>query len=730
VAPVTDQRSADKNSEPEEKAPEKSSEAERGTEPDAPAEPSTASPDKKSHKDSDSYAEDVRYVAQYVVNNHNDFHDAVTMGAMGVSVGHSGELPDNRRRRVTGRLADDEVAAVVSRFHAPDDVADLERTLRDKHVVVLEGGPGTGRRAASITLLRRVTTGRLVVLSPLTTVKELAERPFKAGRGYVIVDRASEKHSADTAVAWSNVREQVRESSAYLVVTTTAATTASVRQAVPHRRWCRPATGAVLRSQLLGLGYAEQAVDGLVAQLVEGLPEECPLARLVELAELVADGVAPADAVARVATNLAQDVAAWFAEDRTLHEIVEVLALCFVDRPDVRTFEKLVERLRDAVAGRLSKSRAKQLRQSVDPLADRGRWIDGHDLLGMREISRGPRSSSVVAFREPSCRGAVLRHLWRTQSSALWDAVAEWIDGLVVGGGEVGVARGLAELARIDYDEVERVYLERWSWGELALRGQTAAVLTYGCCCSPDNGLATVVLETVVRWAGEQDIDRRWTALVTLAGDLGICFPEIATNRIWQLISQSDDLSSSGAVALASLFATLVDASPDDAAIVLTLLERKVEKYGGGRVHQQMRAYELSRIRNLVMSATLAVLSAPGRTTGGSAVFEYLHRLPDKRPGVAALISELIRFRPYRRAALTALHRGLHSLRHISDEPRAEAGDFGASLSDAMSVEERREFTKDFTSIDRQLRAGTEDSPADVLIACLDALTATSHPED
>jgi hypothetical protein len=658
-----------------------------------------------------------------VVNNY--FVGDVSAGTIGLG---RGEASANRRRRATGKLTADEAAEVTNRYARPGCYAGAVSALMSKHVVVLEGPSGTGRRAGAVSLLREMTAGSLVSLSPLITVNELAERKYQGGTGYLVADRTTERHTADVGVSWSNVRDRVQESGAYLVVTTASVAAGAASRAVPHVPWERAPDHAVLQAQLLGLGYLAAGVDEVVDQLVTDLPQECPLARLVDLAELVGgEGVCPAEALARLGEKAGREVPSWFGRSPSLHEVLEVTALCFLEGVDLRTFEMLLGRLQGTAAARLPGQAAKALRKSVDPLGDRCGRVDGHDLIAMRDIRDGARISQVLVFREEAYRGAVLEQLWRSRPAKFWDSVAEWLDGVVADcDALLPVARGLAQFARVNYDEVEHLYLNRWSWGELGPRGKITAVYALWFASHIDQ-LAPPTLRTAVRWAADRDVDRRWTALVAFAGDLGVCYPTDAANRIWQLTAQSNDLCAEGCRALACLFATLADETPEAAHVVLTLLDLKTTKFGSSATSQsRMHASDLQRIRGLTMSAALAVLSASSTHTNRSAVFEYLHCCPDRTSLVTRIWAALLTFRPLRRDALVTLHRGLHQLRDISDEPLAAAAEIGAALSAALPVSERTAFADDFRVVDRQLRRGSTETPAEILLACLDAMTRST----
>jgi hypothetical protein len=631
------------------------------------------------------------------------------------------------RRAETGRLTEPEITAMTSRYAIPDCFEEAADLLRRDRVLVLEGPPGTGRRCGAINLLREVTGDRLIVLSPQVTLRELAEREYRAGCGYLVVDRRPDGNLANIDFTWANVSDQVREGPAYLVLTSTAVAVRAVDRAVRHVVWQRPPAAAVLRSQLIGRGYPRDAVDHVVARLLAQLPDTCPLARLIDLAELIGDGMEPEEAQRHWDRNAGREVQSWFAETPSHREIVEVAALGFLEGTDVRSFETLLGGLQQATVKRMAvpAKRARAIWQDENLFADRSTRADGAGLIGVEDRASHSGTTRTVVFKDQAYGRFVLDQLWRSRSTAFWDAIREWLDGIVARGVNISVAHGLAKLACASFDEVERSYLDPWSWGRAGWSGQVTSTYVLWYLCQLEE-LAPAALHTAVRWANGSDMDRRWTALVAFAGDLGICYPTDAANRLWQLTAQSNDLSAAGCTALGCLFATLVDESPDHASVVLNLLDRKMERFGTGHGGRRVYADNLVRMRSLTMSASLAVVAASSVRTRRSALFEYLPTHRDRLALTARICAGILRYRPLRRQALIALRRGLYALRDISDDPHAEARAFGAALSDALPPAERTPLRTDFSRIDEHLRRGKRESPAEVLLACLEAISANT----
>jgi hypothetical protein len=649
-------------------------------------------------------------------------------GVFGVQDGS--ERRAGGQRRVTGKLAADEIEAMVTRYAEPACFADAVAGLRKQNVIVVEGRPGSGRRAGAINVLRQVTSQALVVLSPSLSVRELAERKYDEGCGYLVVDRIRDRDRADLEFSWSNVREQVREAKAYLVITSSVVGTAAT-SAVPHVTWDRPPAEKVLRAQLAGT----EEPDAIVRELLVALTEDCSLANLAAVARMIReDGFAPAEALKRLHADAGREVRQWFAENPDHREVVAAAALCFLEGTDVRTFETMLDRLHEVMAEHVSGKRAKAtvLKKDADVFVERESRLHGTGLLDVRDVPWGAGTIQHVVFKDEAYRRHVLDELWRTRSIQFWDAIREWLAvAVAVDGDDIAVASGLAWLACSSVVEVERSFLEPWAEGIIGRPGQVTATYVLWYMCHRE-GLAPVALRTAVRWACATDVDRQWTAALAFGGELGMYFPSDAVNRLWQLLSRKTELWPVGCTALACLFATLSDDEHGDPSTVLNLLELKMSTFGTGAgrpdAKKPMPAAQLTRMRNLTMSACLSVFAINSIRTGRPAIFEHMFAHQERIQTIARIWAGLIIFRPLRWEAFRALRRGLHALRDISADPPATARMFGAALADALPPDERQLFKDEFLKVDERMRRGQKKPPAEVLLACLDAITVEIHP--
>jgi hypothetical protein len=677
----------------------------------------------------DSPKADKEEAERQVIQVNNHFYSGVNAegGTFGVQDG--GERRDGGRRRVTGKIREADIKEVVSRYAKPACFAEAVQKLRDQRVIVIEGRPDVGRRAGAINLLREVTSKNLVVLSPALTLRDLAEREYTEGYGYLVIDRMRDRNAADLEFTWSSVSEQVRDAKAFLVITSTFVGATVSSAAVPHVTWECPPAEDVLRAQLAG----QENLDAVVQELLTELPDECALARLVALARMMRDErLSPAEALKRLNENAGRDVREWFAGKPSHRAVVEVAALCFLEGTDVRTFEMLLGDLHESMARHVSGKRAKAAvsKKDADVFVEREARVDGSGLLDVRDVPSGVGTIRNVVFKDEAYRRFVLDELWRSRATLFWDAIREWLAVAVgVSGDDIAVASGLAWLACASVNEVERSFLEPWAAGLIGWPGQVTATYVLWYMCHRE-GLAPIALQTAVRWARDRDINRQWTAAVAFGGELGMCFPSDAINKLWQLTSQKTELWPTGCTALACLFATLSDDEYGDASTVLNLLDIKMATFGTGTGtgKKPMPAKQLLRMRSLTMSACLSVFAVNSIRNRHPAIFDYLYENPARTAMIARIWAGVIIFRPLRWEAFKALRRGLHALRDISNDPPATARAFGSALSEALPPHERLPFKNDFLRVDELLRRGHKESPAEVLLACLDAIAVKNHP--
>lgn len=605
--------------------------------------------------------------------------------------GHFGIAPDDSvLQPKTGRLDEPEIREAQKNFVPPDGFDHALDGLATDHAVVLDGRRGTGKRTGAICLLREVTSGPLFELSPISSLKYLAHRTYNAGNGYVVIDRKDAEQEADTDFNWHTVRDQVRDAKAWLVVTSPSAE-AHTSGSVTRVMWQQPDLRRLLTAWL-GTSCDIRSIE-------QGLPDEYTMTDLVNVLRDIASGADVESALKEFDLASLSEVRRWFDEDgeRTRRQILEVTAMSFLRGCKERTFESLLAQLADrlAVAMPVPATEDEGPRQPTDDVLPQRRYAMAGEgsLIGRRTVP-GNATRQVLGFRVDAYGRHVLAELWGRMEVAFWDAVRDWLHGIVATGHVsvttgygASIARGLVELAAVAFDEVRDSFLEPWST-DGAWTGRTAAAYVLWAMCY-DEAQAPVALRTAVRWAAFGNQQQRWTAALAFSGTLGIAYPGEAANRLWHLLAQSGSEHEAGMCsALATLFARLVGNS-SDASIVPVVLAERWRRFGPLGPGQRMRS--------LTISATAEVLCAHDPRTMRSAVFHYLHQRPDRIGEVAELWSAVLCHRPLRRRLLEALLDGLRDLDQISPKAEAEARALGEALATALPVDEQRPLTHDLT---------------------------------
>ncbi|WP_426509644.1 hypothetical protein ACPPVO_02260 [Dactylosporangium sp. McL0621] len=710
-------------------------------EPTEPAEPPADEPKETPDLDLGRVVEDrarathaeSEKIREQVSNVNMHFYSEVNATGAQFGVLDDGERRAGGQRKVTGKLSAAEIDAITSTYAEPECFPDTVAKLQQDRVVVIEGRPGLGRRAGAISLLRRVTRGEIVVLSPLNTPQQLAERVYEAAKGYLVLDQVRERGRADVEFSWSSLRQHVDAAKAFLVITNDYVGVAA--GSIARVPWSCPPVAEVLRAHLAGHPDLEQ----IVAAVLASLPEDASPAKVAALAARIRDeGLTVDEALRKQDESAQRQVREWFAGGPSQRELHAVTAACFLAGTDVRTYETLLELLHEIMAQRVEgrTARAELRRRDASIFGEREARLHDTSLIVMSDVPWRGGTIQRIEFKEPAYRRYVLAVLWRSQTIHFWNAVREWLDAAVAtdAGDVTAISSGLAWLACCSVDEVQRSYLDRWSTGAIGLPGQIMTAYVLWLLCHRD-GLEPVALETAVRWAQDKVAARRWTAAVALGGELGMYFPSDAVNRLWQLGSQTRDdvLFTVSCIAMANLFTTLRDDEHGDPSIVLGLLEKKMASFGTGDGRRPgkgpMPWTQLVHLRDLTMLMTLSVVRTRSFRTARPAIAEYLYTDQDRMEQIARIWAGVLVYRPLRWEAFAALRAALHALPDISKEPSETARAFGRALAAALPTSEREAFQDTFIRVDERIRKGRREPLAEVLVACLEAIAVKIRPE-
>ncbi|MEU0691653.1 hypothetical protein [Streptomyces uncialis] len=641
------------------------------------------------------------HVSQY-------FYGSVAAPHAHFGIGGSAPGAAGSRRRATGWLDAQEVDGLLASYVRPVCFPDAARMLEKDSVVVLVAQPGTGKRSGAVALLDAVAesgTGgaggpaEYVVLSPDLELRQLADRTFTAGVGYVLLDRMDEGRAGTADFDWRRVRDQVRAQGAHLVVTTVHGAGETAPEAVHHAQWRPPDLADALRLRLRKAGCGDDTVD----RAVRGLPAGCRIGEVAAAAERICAGADPDDVWREYGDSASRPVRDWFAEDRTLQEIAEVTTLAFVTGAGRRAFESYQEllepRLEQEFAGppppgrdgdddtpairpRPDGSRPDQPR-SPQRRPDRRRSLARNALVTTEELSAGSPVRTALVFPGPQYRSWVLEELWENHSTAYWDGVRDWLTGLV---GLIpdaalwmSVSSGLALLARPAFEEVAVCYLNPWASGKEGHAAQSVAVLVLWW-MSQDDALDATALTLARGWAQSADPGLRRSAALAFSGPLGVRFPTDAVKRLWTLTGRDAETSLHARSALAELVVALVE-SGEDAGVVLDLLVY--------RLGLQRRKDATDRTKGVTFRAALQVLTVRVERTRCPVVAVLTTEQPGFRPKLAELWAAVLCNRPLRGDALRSLRAALRALPQVGENPREVAREFGASVGAALPPEER-----------------------------------------
>jgi hypothetical protein len=594
----------------------------------------------------------------------------------------------------------------LKKFVPPEGFTDaVERLARDR-VIVLCGATGIGKRSSALALLREVTDQMLYMLSPGSTLADLAKETYKQACGYLVIDRVLDGNVIESDFEWRLVRDRLADQGAYLVVTTVAH--ACVLDSVAHLSWRLPNPEHVLRAHWSAEWPAEHEQT-----LRETLESADRVVDVVELAGRLTKGESPDVAVTHFDAKLREVVNAWFAERPEHRAVLEITTLAFTPGVNERQYEAALAALRDVMQEHVpepepDEDEAAPVEKSMpQPRGERAE----NELMTTATVPTELGSRGALLFAVPGYHRHVLAELWGRMDVAFWDAVWEWLDMMVQSPEyEQRLAVGLAKLASVAFEEVLPV-LDHWARGECGTSGQRAAVYALWF-MTHDDSLAPTSLQVATRWITRGLPTHRWVGAMAFSGQLGVCYPHEAINLLWQLCVQAHVVDGDVDVVFGSLFSTLVRESVKDAGIVLTALDGKVKRF--------VQPGARPRMASVTLRTTLAALSATDPFSKRLAVLVYLGEFPERTDQVAALLAKVLVHRPIRLRAIRLVRTILEDLAKNDDRPEARARDLGNALAARLDGQERDALEREFYSV----AARKNKNIASLITVLLDALSA------
>ncbi len=651
----------------------------------------------------------VRRVFHSVTHNH--FHADVD--ATDATFGNAGGGPGGRApiRRATGVLRCVDVDAELRGFVEPPMFHAALATLRERHLTVMVGEDGCGRRTAALALVRRAASDgeAITSLSPAMTFGELAaKKSFRRGRGYLVQDHIGDGEvPAVREFECPRLAERLRGDGAYLVVTATPVVVPPRTLRQFAHEWRGPDLLAVFDAAVAGFDLADEVLEAARgrAGLLRSPQEAVSFVRRL--------AVDPANAIDALGHSAREQVSAWFDAKPGKREVLAIAALAFLHCVPERVFEGRLAMLL-ALAG--------DEREPTDELPQQRVTIArGHPLVTVQRVSMigesGTVTERVVVFHSARHRGHVIDELCERYGYELWEPLREWLHDIARDAGpgaRVELALGMAQLARTSFGEVAD-FLDRWAGG-LAPERLTAAVTLWGMCAG--DGLAPLALQTAMRWVSNRGQQRAITAAVALGGELGLLYQSDALRWLWFLARRGQNVSNVAVFSLAGLFASGVD----DRATCLAMLNQARNEFGDAVAGAEDDPNGVRAVRRTVV----ALLGVPRLDDGRPAVATVVREHPAAVAALGALWADVLCSAPHRRGAFDAL---VACLAAMADDPAPDSheqlGRLGTAVLAAMPPQQREVLWRDLRHAAADDRATTR--PPDELVRAL--LVALDDPQ-
>ncbi|MER6322792.1 hypothetical protein [Streptomyces coelicoflavus] len=442
---------------------------------------------------------------------------------------------------LAGPLPEDELLRLRRRFIAPPDYDDFKRQLREDHLIVLCGQPGSGRMYTALSLLDDLGRGNVSRLDPGSDLAGLdagdEDSRIAKGHGYAL-EPADGRLPAELHLDRLRRLLADRESYAVLLSVPDPGDRGTGGGRARYERRHRPAAeDAVLD------GHLEAELDGGPTGAGEAARRMARDSRVREALGL--EALLPAEA-ARLAGVVARRVTGDLTEEQLLAECrgfaAEQVRVWFAgggagaETPSV--LREAAFRVSLAVFGGSSVNIAAEaaellaweLAVTVDPERMPGRPVLGDGLEARLASARATteiRHQPVVAgrlipvrtvrFRGTALAPAVLAHLWEHHHN-MRGPVLRWLDSLCQDGREevwVRAAVAAGELCRLDCAHTLGELLVPMAEADQARRGLFVATALQVVLEDPQTGEAVRAL--VRSWARSGRGNLRWTAAVALS---------------------------------------------------------------------------------------------------------------------------------------------------------------------------------------------------------------------
>lgn len=571
----------------------------------------------------------------------------------GTSAGTGGD-EQRVRARDEGPVEESDIAAIVRAYAKPACYEDAEMALREKHVVILTGNAGSGRRAGAIVMLDTVRSGGkpLVRINPSMTIERLATRPYNEGVCYLISEKFADQIEPELAeFHWDALYRKIRASKAHLVVTAGAGSIRTGTGTIDRIPWERVDAADALRAHL---GAAHIAND-IVHKVAEAVGTDHPLSDIGRIARRILEGEDLDKITYELRCGDQQVVTDWLDDvDAAIPAVLEVAALAFVLGVPERVFEDEVADLKLRMADFAPEldAESNDMKAQIDLrfLQLRKRRAQ-HKLLTITQVPIARSSGSIavrhVDFRESAYRQHIIVGLWNSLGRDFWSGMRGWLHDLAAAerydaprNAELlnSAAAGLALLALVAPDEVIDSYLVPWTADDSSASEQTTALYIVWQMSTLDQ-MAPLALRIAILWAGQGTRTQRSLAAYAFSGELGARYPVEATDRLSQLADEDEPTVS---LAFSRLFATLVTQGEDAVVVLRKMRRRMAEKTN-------------RRSAGLVLDMVVDLVSVRDFLSGYPAVAVFVKNNPGRVAEIGPLWARALHMRPWRERSIKAL---------------------------------------------------------------------------
>ncbi|WP_371493853.1 hypothetical protein OG871_02230 [Kitasatospora sp. NBC_00374] len=467
-----------------------------------------------------------------------------------------------------GRVSPDELRALAGVYVSGPADGEAVIELGRRHVLLLQGAPRSGRKAAALRLLHAVGDEQVFRLDPDTDLARFPEESTARG-GYLLAEPVTRTSDPLRGARIAVLGERLAAHGSFLVIVLDPQAAVSGVHTV---RW-RPADAdRVLRAHLRqALVAARREPDGPECERLLALPQTAQLlaghhgpARLRYFADLL---------VRHLDGDLSEEQLGGFVAESATGQVAEVLDDPALDLRD-KAFLLALAVFEDASYQQIvaeSDALTLVLRQAEDPERhlglprfdrDRARLLElahAFEAPSVQDTDWGRVPATKISFRDPGAGLATLRHLWLEHPAAR-EPVAEWLNGLARSEAPLhrvraAVAAGL--LTTLDFESGFQLFVAPWAASSgLRLRQLAAWSLQV----AAEAGLLPLVQRLLRDWSRDGGVALRWTAARAYA-TFGVDHPSSALRDL-ELIARDEARQQLREVVLGTLGTLMVGGWP------------------------------------------------------------------------------------------------------------------------------------------------------------------------